>query len=169
METELSSPSQQKRQCRKRILSQSSAVRFFFLKWTFTKLQINVKKSLTFSFVCFPATSVLPGTGTAPGSSKHHDVSSTWLGFAPVCGRSSFFSFSSSLKKGGACAGFTFSYKIKRMSLTQNWWVYKKHMLLWDSSLSLLSAGIQDTGNMLDFSSFPPMGHSGLWFWFLVL
>lgn len=88
---------------------------FLLFKQAFTKLQINVRKSLTFSFVFCPATSVPLGTGTAPGSSKHHNISSTCLDFAAPSGRSSFSSFSSSLKKGGACTGFTFCCKIKRI------------------------------------------------------
>lgn len=95
-----------------------------FFNWIFTKLQTNVRKSLTFSFVCCPATSVPWGTGAALGFSEYHNVSSTCLDFTVSSGRSSFSSFSSSLKVGGAWAGFTFSCKIRRMLVTQNWWLY---------------------------------------------
>lgn len=113
-------------QSRKIFLCQRSTVSLWFFNWIFTKLQVNVRKSLTFSFVCCAATSAPWDTGAAPGSSEHHNVSSTWLDFTVLSGRSSFSSFSSSLNVGGACAGFTFSCKIRTMLVTQNWWLYIK-------------------------------------------
>lgn len=98
----------------------------FFLNLIFTQLQTNVRKSLTSSFICCPATSVPWGTGAGLGFSEYHIVSSTWLDFTVSSGTSSFSSFSSSLKVGGVCAGFTFSCKIRTMLVTQNWWVYIK-------------------------------------------